>query len=61
MRILHRLLGEEELVCDLPVRLPVGYQLEDVALLAGEAGEPLVLDLLAPKAVHHLFVRRRVQ
>jgi hypothetical protein len=40
--VLDRLLGQVELLADLPVRLAVGHEREDALLLRGQAGELLV-------------------
>jgi two-component system, NarL family, sensor histidine kinase DevS len=51
--VLDRLLREMDLPGDLPVRKPVGDELEDVALLGSQLGETLVLLRTLAEAFEH--------
>src|ERR1700683_5376007 len=59
--VLHRLLGQEHPLADLPVGQPFPDELQDLALLGGQAGTRTRLARLVPKPRHQLAGRPRVQ
>src|SRR5580700_11159418 len=52
--VLHRLLGQEHPLADLPVGQSLPDQLQDLALLGGQAGQRIPLSRLIPQPGHYL-------
>ena len=59
--VLDRLLGQVQLVGDLPVGEPVGDEGEDLALLPGEARQALVFHGRAPQPLGDPLGDHRIQ
>ena len=59
--VLHRLLGQEHALADLPVGQPLPDQLQDPPLLPGQCGQRVGADGLIAHPAHHLAGRLRVQ
>src|SRR5580704_19550467 len=50
--VLHRFLGQEHPLADLPVGQPLPDQLQDLALLGGQAGQRILLSRLIAEPGH---------